>query len=618
MEYYGQDSPYGSTTPVGMIEYSRQTDSFSQPGPAYHTNQISPILPPPQNPSSHLTPDFFMFQDESPSDTTIESPILSDSPEPLDYPIGTWNDGVYDLASPHAVTTDDGADWNRQVPFAMVKTELAPVEENDENDEEGSLNLVSAQRRTPNSDFRRKTSFARWKKSLPSGSDACMPAAEDLQRGGAHPMPPAEESPCRWPTRLLPAEEDVFDPVQAHCLSPIKLSEPSIEDPLDDIPVRQRFSRHMSVALNEMEGFWDIASDAITCSYALGAEGDSNFDWHRPSIQGEDRTPPLADNIQTDAADKASESPNRQPQPTSPSPSRHAVKRSSSVYSSTSPSILPVQTFPPQQDPPSASSIESGFSSIAEAVTPNETTESTMATRFSTVNRKEWCQPAYIVSNDFESQTAQDDPYPYHQMYTSDESQDAPFLLQNVGRIDGSTISNSPRSSRSPISKSSSQESFWYTQAASNARRLRNAGSVGSLPELMSSKNSRERFDPAVDQSTDSLSILTPSDFPADAQATSTTQRRRSPNLAKDAAQNIILSKVRCAEEPMPMPPASRERATSDVTLPAQDSSMPPPAQPAAGRRMRSGSCASSLSARGSRGSYSVFPPPHTPPARNS
>ncbi|CAF9904432.1 hypothetical protein IMSHALPRED_000052 [Imshaugia aleurites] len=606
-ESYGQDTPYGVTFP----------------------ENLGPI-------ATYRTPDIFTFHDESPSDTSFESTVPTDSPEPLDYSIGTWNNGYYDLSSPHAVTTDDGADWNRQVPFAMVKTELAPVEEDDERDEHE--NLAFAYHRAPKPDppgRRYKNPFQR----------NMFPFREDLQCERAQTMPPAQESPCRLSDRLLPAEEDVLDSVHTHRMSQIKISEPCVEDPLDDISTRPRFSRPLSVGPNDMEGFWDMASDAINCSYALGAEGDSNFDWLRSSVHEEDVTPHTTDDIQTDATDKAFNPPKGKPQHASPSPTRHAAKRSSSVYSSTSPFVLPLQTFPSKQDPPLAgsaeppvssipgavnlnaapdstmvtriSSAEPSVSSIPGVVTLNAVPESTMFTRISPVNCKEWGGlPTYILSNDSESQTIQDDPYLYHQTYTSDYSQDAPLQLHHVGRIDGSTISNSPRSSRSPISKSSSQESFWYTQAASNARRPRNAGSIGSLPESMSKKNSRERFDSAVDQLTDSLPNLTSSDLPPDSQQIMTAQRRPTPQWAIDAVQNV-LSKVRSTEEPMPLLSASRDRAISDVTPPAQDSSMPPPAQPAPGRRTRSGSSTSSSSARGSRGSYSIFPPPHTPPTRS-
>lgn len=603
------DSPYGAMSP----EHSRLTENFSHPSAGYHTAQTSPLSPTSRTSSHHLTPDFFTFHHESPSDTTFESPIPTESPEPLDYSTGTWDDGVYDLASPHAVTTDDSADWNRPVPFTMVKTELAPVEEDDESEEPWTSILASTQRHmTPASVLRGTKSFPN-AKTLYCGSDNSMQMSGSTQGFSSPPVPVAEDGPRGLSAR---PGEDISDSLHGRCILPAKILEPLIEDPLDDIPVRSRFSRCISFGSSDMERFWDMASDAINYSYAHGAEGDSNFDWHRYSIHEDDMTGPVAEEGQTNAADARSKSPNQKPQPDSPAPSRIAARRSSSVYSSSPPPLMPLQTFPSKLDPPSATSTESSFSSIPEAVTPDETTESALTTEFSTGDCKEWCEPAFIVPNDSESQTAQEDLY--RQMYTSDYSQEASFQIPNVGRIDGSTISNSPRSSRSPISKSSSQESFWFSQAAFYTRRPRNAGSVGSLPELVSGKNSRERFDPAVDQSADDLTCLNPSDSPSDSQQANAGQRRRSPNLAKDAAQNIMLSKVKTAEEPVPLLPASHNRATSDPTSASQDSSVASPSQPAAARRMRSGSFPSDVSAKGSKGSYNVIPPSQTTAVRSA
>ena len=596
-----QRDTYGTTFPIRSLEHTRSLNNFSHPSAAYHAE-----------PSSPGSPDFFTYYHESPSDTAFGASNPIEFTEPLDYPIGTWNDGVYDLASPHAVTTNDPTDWNRQLPFSMVKTELAPVEEDDETDEKRNSILACSQPSiTANLGAGKAKSFPGTKVSLRWGSDACLPTTEDSQGKREHQVLKDIETPGTLSTTLCPVDKGVFGALRRHCGS----SEPFSKDQLDDVPVRPRLSRHISLEFNDMDGFWDMASDAINCSYALGAEGDSNFDWHRSSIHEDDMYFPTADDMRTDAFDTAPQSSNKTALPALPSPGRDTLKRSSSLYSSSSSSLLPVQTFPSKLEPSSAGSTGSSFSSIPEAVTPNETTESAMATRFSAVKYKEWYQPAYIDSGDHESQTYQDDMY--HHMYTSDYPQDTSFQLHNVGRIDGSTINNSPRSSQSPISKSSSQESFWYTQAASNARRPRNVGSISSLPELMSSKNSRERIDPAVDQMTDSIALLNPSDFSSDSQQTSTAQRRRSPNLAKGAAQNIILSKVKTAEEPVPPLPTSRDTSSSDVSSLVQDSFMPPPLQPTAGRRMRSGSSASSLNARSSRGSYGVFPPAHSNPLRS-
>ena len=588
-----QHNTYGTTFPIRSLEHTRPLNNFSHPSAAYHIEASSPA-----------SPDFFTYHHESPTDTAFGASNQIESTELLDYPIGTWNDGVYDLASPHAVTTNEPTDWNRQVPFSMVKTELAPVEEDDESDEKRNSILACSQPPiTANLGAGKAKSFPGTKLALRWRSDACLATTEDSQGKREHQVPKDRETPRSLSTTMCPVDNGVFDAPRRHCGS----SEPCSENRPDNVPVRPRLSRHISLEFNDMDAFWETASDAINCSYALGAEGDSNFDWHRSSIHEDDMYVPTTDDMRTDAFDTAPESSNKTAFPASPSPGRDTLKRSSSLYSSSSSSLLPVQTFPSKLEPSSAVSTESSFSSISEAVTPNETTESA-------IKYKEWYQPAYMDSSDHECQTYQEDMY--HHMYTNDYPQDASFQLHNVGRIDGSTIDNSPRSSQSPISKSSSQESFWYTQAASNARRPRNVGSISSLPELVSSKNSRERIDPAVDQMTDSFALLNPSDFPSDSQQTSTAQRRRSPNLAKGAAQNIILSKVKTAEEPVPPLPTSRDTSSSDVSF-VQDSSMPPPLQPTAGRRMRSGSSASSLNARSSRGSYGVFPPAHSNPLRN-
>ena len=580
---FASDSAYGAMSPAMDLEYSRLTESFSHPNARYYTGQTSPTSPSSRTSSHHPTSDMFTFHDESPSDTTLEPIIPTESPDSLDYPLSTWNDGLYDLAPPHAVSTDDSPDWNRQVPFSLVRTELAPVEE----EEEEVSHFIYHPLEVPPLFGPRNHKYSPSFKAPYRGSDAYTSMAGDPQGQSL--------------------EDKVSHSPQKHGTSPT-VSEPFIEDPIDDVPIHARFSRRFSIVPNDSEGFWAMAEDAISCSYALGAECDSNFDWHHWSIHEDDIEVP---NAGADATDTPSASLDEELEPDPHSPGEVAIKRSSSVYSSPSIHILPLQTSPPQLEPPSASSTVSSSSSFPAAVTPNETTESPTVTRFSAMNGKEWCRSAYIVPYDLESQAIQEDLY--HQLYSGDYSQEAPLQIQNVGRVDGSTISNSPRSSRSPISKSSSQESFWFSQSAYNTRRPRNAGSVGSLPELVSGKNSRERFDCTADQYTDNVNSSNPSGSPSDSQQTLTSQRRRSPSLAKD----VVPFKVKTAEEPLPPLPVARSRANSDVTCSTQDSSTALPAQPAPGRRMRSGSSASNPSARSSRASYSLIPVPHNTASRN-
>ena len=507
------DTSYDVMSPT-RTEHSSATDDFSQASAAYHTAHSSPMSPRHQTSSRDPTTDFSLFHHDSAFDSTPEPlghwnysepeypeyPKPLDYPGPLDYPIGTWNDGVYDLASPHAVTTDDIADWNRYVPFTMVKTELAPVEEDDEVDEEDAVEKREVFRGRPSRSKNPKTGLRFTKSSpdikmaLPQGFDACTPAAEDIPGGSAHPMPPAEESPRSLSTSPIPVADDVHGSLQRVYLPSANISELSIVDLGDDIPVRSRLSRHTSLGLDDMERFWDLASDAINCSYELGAEANSFFDWHRSSTHEGELTAPAVDDTLYDVA-----------------PSRNVTNRSSSVYSSSPPSPLPLQIMP-KSAPPSAGFIQSSPRSVPAAVASSESAGSIVGTSFS--HPKGWPQRTCIASSDLEFLTASDDLY--QQIFTSDDPHDVPFQLHHLGRLDGSPISNSPRSSRSPISKCSSQESFLHAPGAT-----------------------------------------------------------------------------------------------------AQDSFMPPPPQAAAGRRMRSGSSASSLNGRGSKGSYNLFPPPHPNTARN-
>ena len=510
---------------------------------------------------------------------------------------------MHDFASPHAVTTDDGAEFIRHGPFSMVKTELAPVEEDDE-DEEEELILASGERIVLSP--RRKNSDPRAKNYRPWRPHTSTQGTGDPQWQSPHSKPPPRAIPRVW---TISPEEAGFSSLHERGTPPTRAPGPFIEDPIDDIPIRSRFSRCISVDPNDMDGFWDMASDAISCSYALGAEGDSNFDWDRLSDHEDDTAASTAEEIQPNPADMQSGSSDKKPRPESPSLSRNGTRRSSSVYSSSSSQILPLQTSVPQLEPPSASSTDSSFSSF-RGTSPR--TETGMTIRFPTMNGKEWCQPAYIVPNDLEPQAVQE--HLYQHMYAGDYSEEAQFQIPNVGRVDGSTMTNSPRSSRSPISKSSSQESFWVSQSAINTRQPRNAGSIGSLPELIPSKNSRERFDFTADKYAENTISSDPSESPSDSQETLRAQRRRSPNLAKDSAQNVILSKVRTVEQPVPSLRASRDRAISDVTCPYQDPSVALPAQPAPGGRMRSKSSASNIGTRSNRSS--LIPAPLAPFAR--
>lgn len=571
-----------SPSPTRSLRHARSVDNFSQPSPCYHTAQTSPTSPPPRSSSRNAAPDFFTFHQEIPADTSVGPELLLGGLEPLDYPLA-WDHGTYDLESPHAVTTpDDTAHSIRPLHFALIKTELAGVPEEDEvSVSEGKRSSTNTLHRTstPNSSLRHAKSF-------PS----------------SHVSPPR---PSRWSGALPQTPEVAGASCLGRGLEAFSFRPPSFEEHIEDVPARPRFSKRISIRREES---WE---DVIDYCYEHEAEADCNFDWDRistheqiPDVPAFTIHSPEKSSFEIRVPHKSTSIPINHSRPT--------YSRSSSTYSTSPPLLLPLQTFLPELDPPSANSAESSFSSIPEAITPINPSDSSLSSH--TAPTKSWSEdtvPDWLVAADHrDSLAVQEDLY--QQIITGalvPEQHQFPF---SVGRVDGSTISNSPRSSRSPISKSSSQESFWYAQAA---RRHRNAGSVGSLPELMGGKTSREKFDVGVEQLADHFATLAPADIAVEG---ASQRRRNSPSLAKDVALKSILAKAMTSEEhprdaELPLHPALRDRAGSDAAFRGQNldtaTLLPPPIGEASfARRGRSNSSASTLSQRGNRASYSLFP----------
>ena len=575
---------------------SRSIESFSQPSPRGRSQlasgTVSPNSPPLRASSRNATaPDFFTFHQESPTYPSFEPRIYEPLSQPLAYPSAAWNQGDYDPSLPHAVTTpDDSAHSPRPLPFSMIKTELSGVPEEDETSEGRRSSIVTLARST--------TPTLRHAKSFPS----------------------SRMSPQRWSGALPSPCEDNKEPRPRHSTMSFGLEPTNREEHTEDIPERPQVPRRISA---RMDDSWE---EVIDYCYEHEAEADCNFEWTHVSPRRDRNSGPtrstenVVDGVSTATAGSSFTFPRESFPP--PDPNLMVHSRSSSNYSQSSqPALLPLQTSLPDLEPPSAISTESSFSSIREAVTPSYQ----MGPEFPTNNSKSskpWTQssnavPLVVPSEESPRGTLQDDLY--NQILNGD------FQLDNhfpwiFDRVAGSTISNSPRSSRSQISKSSSQESFRHSQALSIAqqRRQRNA-SDGSLPELIPGKTSRERVDSIVEKLTEHVSHLDTADVPVvpvpAAMATSE-QRRRNSKLAKEVALKSIISRALTEEDvpevPLPLHPAFRQRLDADSSPIPVDVSVPlPPVLPQASvrRRMRSISSTSSLnSPRHSRASYSLFP----------
>ena len=564
-----------SPTPTTSQQTSSPVDETAQTilqvGDAKEAqDQLLPSPLPRYNPPDSLT--YHSDHGDSPVEPNFEASVAGEDTTPYDIPIATFNDSAYDFATPHAVTTpDDAAHVLRPPPFGMIKTELSRVIEEDEHSE-GRRSSTATPTRRPST----ANSSLRHVKSFPSAGQPIEQIRDSIAES------------YRVSIQTSPKKQRM----------PIKVIQPSFDDATaGDVPFQARQSRRFSATVKDTEGNWE---DLVDWCYDHEAEADCNFDFARAVSPTSDYG---VEETLTITTDLSHAHPLDRGLYSDAFATEGMKKRSSSIYSTAPRVLLPLQTSLPELEPPSAISTQSSFDSVSEAVTPN----------LSTTNIVPHFPTSHQVSK-FSKSIGHHSPHVSNDMTSTDIYE---ALCQETyareswhyGRPEGSTISSaSPRSSRSPISKSSSQESFWN-------RRLRNTNSQGSLPDLVAHRFSREKADQTADQLADHMAALGTEDL---------STRRRSPSsLVKDVAQKNLLSRIQNgviddatnAEVPLPLHPALRETTGSGAaSKDAEPFTLPQPAfaRPAAAR-MRSASSAASLkpvniSPRASRASYGLYP----------
>ena len=504
--------------------------------------------------------------EESPVESCFEASIASEDSTPYDIPIATFDGAAYDFTTPHAVTTpDDAAHILTPPPFEMVRTELSRVVEEDEHSE-GRRSSTTTLARRPSA----SGSSLRHVKSFPS-------TRQPLEQSGDPVANTYRENVQSSPKKQRRS---------------IKILQPSFDDAICDVPL-SRQSQRFSATFKDAEGNWE---DLVDWCYDHNAEADCNFDFTRAGSPVPEVGTQTAENPEDDLGTLHSIEGGLHS-------GAFKARRSSSVYSTSPPALPPLQTSLPELEPASAISAQSSFASVSEAITPVQSTTDLLPTQFSLSGSKtSFSKPtghhSPHVSNDHTSHEMYEDLC--QEMYSRDSYQ--------YGRIDGSTISSaSPRSSHSPISKCSSQESFWARHHKANS-------SASSLPDLVHNRSSREKAEPFPD-------ILAEQMAPLNEEQQALASRRRSPgSLVKDVAQKNLLSRIQNgsiddatnAEVPLPLHPALRDRAGSEAAFRDPDLVVPPFARPPTAR-MRSASSAANvksvnISPRGSRASYGLYP----------
>lgn len=478
------------------------------------------------------------------------SQVLPHQPS-MDYPIATWADGVYNFSLPHAMTTpDDVAQTLHAPPFHINRTELSQVLEEDEFVDGKRYSFVKPTNPSSMSsaDFWYNKALSATKLSPPKSAFA--------------------------PTALA------FEEKQVSVNRP-----PSVfEQPAYDIPFRPHSRGPSSDAGEDMEASWE---DDIDWCYEHAAEADCNFDWNRSSTVYGDPNGLLAS-----FSERATHQLEQHLERKFPLRFTQSMPGSSSTYASVPSIMVPVQCDVPDLEPPSAISAQSSFDNVSEAVTPVQTSATDLNQHFLTAACKPTCQDwvdhasPLPTQNDHDSTMIFEDHF--HVIYARKSLPEHNFPL---GQVDGSTISSaSPRSSRSPLSKSSSQESFW-------SRRDHRSNSGSSVPDLIQSKINSERRAYSGEQVVNTESLTTTNGeivHPS-------THHRRSHSLAKDVAQKNILTKVKNRDSgpvdggSLPPPAAHNQgRHSPDATTRSVDMwSAPFPARPFPSRS-RAGSHASS------------------------
>ena len=547
--------------------YPQSTDYFPQPGPASYRDRsaTSPIPPPLRSSSRAALPD---YDHEAPlEEPTRTKAGLSESvyfPE-KQLPTDTSHECTDYSAVPHAVTTPDNSALTlKSPPFRVPGAELADVPE-EEDDERGTATSTSRPS-TAGSGLRHTKSFPSIRSNSQSWSRS--PRKAKTRDSGS---------------QYSPSEE---------CLSQSDMILPLVGEPDNDIPIRPRFSRHISLKAQGFDACWE---DDIDYCYEHAAEADCEFDWDRVSL-------------------KDSEEPTN-------SGATSVLEGYQHFYQAPSPGEISSQYLPrletSMREPSisSADSAKSSFSSFAGPTTPSYPLPSPrpygLPAKTSAPTSINYPLSPQILTYKDSSSMLREDAYENNNFNKHDLED--PLPLHSLRFDPHISRDDSPRSSRSPISKCNSQESFMISRSSS-FRYPRSTDSIGSLPDLVHSKSSRDGLNITREQVVELAATLKASETFLDQQQNTPSNLRpkTSQSLAKEVARQSMLQKAASfgsfneeeeheAEEVVVLPPVAHHERS-------QSAAVPQPAGPTHAQRKRS--VTSAAAATKSRASYSLFPSP--------
>ena len=523
-------------------------------------------------------PDFFTDDYQRPLQRQLGSSTNdSSSPTDLAVPTSTYqslsenNNSFldFDFSVIHAVTTpDDSAFPLSPSRIRVPGAELADVPEEDER-----TIATHSRPSTPISSLRHAKSF-----------------------------PSTRSNSQRWsrsPRKVCGRASDNAEP-HIENLDQSKASLPLVGEPFDDIPERPRLSKRMSNKIPSFDSCWE---EDIDYCYEHAAEADCEFDWDRVSIgDGDANTTVKSDDRSVESRTQSISEGYEDTSYSTPSFESLSNELSSLPRLHTSLSVPPLSLANSAKSP--------SIASLATPATPSYLLHSPQPYGLSNKTflgtdalESSPPLPGYlgncsavteeIYDNLFQNKSCAVVELPWHSLRFE------PLASQDV----------SPRSSRSPISKCNSQESFMLSRSSS-VRYPQSCDSFGSVPDLVhSNKTSRDKLDISAEQMADLAANIKAAESPADARVAP--RKGSNQNLAKDVARISMLQKASSFNDA-----DDNDYENSEVVvLPSlshhersQSAAVPQPLS-AIGQRKRSATSATAAPKTG-RASYSLFPPP--------
>ena len=561
--------------PSPKLHSSPSADYFSHTSPRLYKDRpaMLPIAPPPRSSSRAAVPDFFTHHHESPLeeqpaslavdpsavDCCLEEPLAPNtSIECLDY-----------SAIPHAVTTPDNTACILKSPSLHTpRAELADVPE--EDDDGRSTTTSPSRPSTANSGLR-------YAKSFPSVTSPTQSWSRSPQKAKAR-----DSGSC-----ASKSEE---------CLSHSVVMLPLVGEPDEDILVPPRSSKHPSIRAQGFDASWE---DDIDYCYEHAAEADCDFDWDRLSLK--DTKEPTDSRVQSVFGGD-----------------RKSYEASSSRETSSQFLRRLETSVPSLYSTDSAKS--SSFSSIAGPTTPSYPLPSprpyglhTKASAPTSTNHP--LSPLALVSKDSSSMLREE---MYENIFLNKQYSEEALPLQTLRFDPPTSREDSPRSSRSHVSKCNSLESFMVSRSSSS-RYLRSTESMGSLPDLVHSRSSRDGLKITQEQAVELAATLKVSEGLQDIQQYPTPVVTLKPGqtLAKEAARQSMLQKAASFGSFDEKDEHDDEEVVVLPSVPhherSQSAAVSQPAGPTYAQRKRSATGVTAPTK--SRFSYSLFP---SPPSRTS